>query len=103
MGQQFAKKPFENNKNGPFTCRRVTTKVRSKSVDAFHALVILFLFAKEKSVSHVFIYMKRLRAFCFHVLHNGFVRWMRPQFWLRVPSTRKTRGFEKIRRGREEK
>ena len=27
---------------------------------------------------HVFIHIKRLRAFCFHVLHNGFVRWMRP-------------------------
>jgi putative transposase len=29
-------------------------------------------------VSHVFMYIKRLRALCFHMLHNGFVRWMRP-------------------------
>ncbi len=29
-------------------------------------------------MSHVFIPIKRLRALCFLVLHNGFVRWMRP-------------------------
>jgi putative transposase len=29
-------------------------------------------------VSPVFIHIKRLRALCFHMLHNGFVRWMRP-------------------------
>lgn len=29
-------------------------------------------------MSPVFIHIKRLRALCFHMLHNGFVRWMRP-------------------------
>jgi hypothetical protein len=29
-------------------------------------------------VSHVFMHLKRLRALCFHVLPNSFVRWMRP-------------------------
>jgi putative transposase len=54
-------------------------KVQSKSVDAFHALVTLSLFAKVQSVSHVFIHIKRLKAHCFYVFDNGFVRWMRPR------------------------
>lgn len=41
-------------------------------------MVTLSLFAKEQSVSHVFIHIKRLKALCFYVFHYGFVRWMRP-------------------------
>src|SRR5690348_10440922 len=72
------KKPLENDRMAHSPCRRETAKVQAKSVDVFHALVPLTLFAKEKPVSHGFTHLKRLRALCFHVLHNGFVRWMRP-------------------------
>jgi len=51
-------------------CRRETTKVQSKSVGAFHALVSLFLFAKEKPVFHILIPITQRIAVCFHVLHD---------------------------------
>jgi hypothetical protein len=45
----------------------------------FHTLVLFFLFAKEKPVFPVLIPMKQRLTLCFHALHNGIVRWMKPR------------------------
>src|SRR5947207_13539092 len=45
----------------------------------FHTLVPFFLFAKEKPVFPVLISLRQRLALCFHALHDGIVRWMKPR------------------------
>ena len=60
------------------SCRREEVKVESESMPVFHALVPFSLFAKEKPVFYVLIPLRQRLARCFHALHDGIVRWMKP-------------------------
>ena len=45
----------------------------------FHALRSYFLFTKEKPVFPVLIPLRQRIALCFHTLHDGIVRWLKPR------------------------
>jgi putative transposase len=45
----------------------------------FHALRSYFLFTKEKPVFPVLIPLRQRIALCFHTLHAGIVRWLKPR------------------------
>src|SRR5258708_31181718 len=45
----------------------------------FHTLVPFFLFTKEKPVFPVLMPIRQRIAHCFHALHAGIVRWMKPR------------------------
>jgi hypothetical protein len=61
------------------TCRREALKVESESMHVFHALRSYFLFTKEKPVFPVLIPLRQRIALCFHTLHDGIVRWLKPR------------------------
>jgi putative transposase len=58
---------------------RKAAEVESESMHVFHTLVPFFLFAKEKPVFPFLILLRLRIALCFHALHNGIVRWMKPR------------------------
>jgi hypothetical protein len=60
-------------------CRREAAQVESESMHGLHTLVSFFLFAKEKPVFPVLIPLRQPIARCFHALHDGMVRWMKPR------------------------
>jgi hypothetical protein len=60
-------------------CSREAIKVESESMHVFHNLVPFFLFAKEKPVFPVLIPLRQRLALCFHALHDGMVRWLKPR------------------------
>jgi putative transposase len=60
-------------------CMREAAKVESGSMHVFHALIPDFLFTKEKPVFPVLNSLRRRIALCFHAIHDGIVRWMKPR------------------------
>src|SRR5258708_25335549 len=62
-----------------FACMRKAAEVESESMHVFHPLVPFFLFAKEKPVFPFLILLRLRIALCFHALHDGIVRWMKPR------------------------
>jgi hypothetical protein len=79
LGTSVQKKgPFRAIYTSHFACRREGAKVESESMHVFHTLVPFFLFAKEKPVFPVLIFLRQRLALCFHALHDGIIRWLKP-------------------------
>lgn len=77
LGHPFRKKLLESDLVVQFCLQERSDKGRIRE----HACISrfgIFLFAKEKPVFPVLIPMKQRLALCFHALHNGIIRWMKP-------------------------